>query len=245
MADPTHEDWKRLGEELVSRRVALGFRTRSGFAKAKGLKNDRVLAAIENAERTNFSSATLASFDQVYELAPGAINRSLREGVGLAHSEESSVAESRPLGEYTNSELLRELGVRLLEGQLWKTERDVLESRLEIATLPPPSPEEAERLERRRLELLIEMMADYRSRGEDPIAHGGFTEAQVAEADAASASRGDELQRVRESRKATPASAPPVPEGVAADDPGEPSEGEQRREEHDRGYGIDQDGQNR
>lgn len=74
------EAWERLGELLVARRVELGFPNRTKFAKAKGLKDTRILAAVENVERQNFEAATIALMEHTYEWAPGSIRSVLAGG---------------------------------------------------------------------------------------------------------------------------------------------------------------------
>lgn len=74
------EPWRRLGEQLVARRVALGWTRRAAFARDKGLPNDRLLFDLENAKRTNYDAATYAVVEQAYEWATGSVREVLRGG---------------------------------------------------------------------------------------------------------------------------------------------------------------------
>lgn len=76
----TGEDWERLGEQLIARRVALGYRTRAGFVAAKELPHGRTVSDLENAKRANYERATLAHMEQVYEWTTGSIRRVLAGG---------------------------------------------------------------------------------------------------------------------------------------------------------------------
>jgi transcriptional regulator with XRE-family HTH domain len=67
------ERWHELGEQLIRRRVALGFPKRSEFAKHLRLTHDRTLSDIENGRRANYSAATLGQLEGHYRLAVRAI----------------------------------------------------------------------------------------------------------------------------------------------------------------------------
>ena len=86
---PTDQDWRRLGELLIARRVALGFPKRLTFARDRGFTHDRTLSDIVNARRTNFDPATLAQIEQAYEWAPRSVLAVLDGGepVELGRSE--------------------------------------------------------------------------------------------------------------------------------------------------------------
>jgi hypothetical protein len=78
---PSQEDWKRLGEQLIRRRVLLDrrFRKRRVFAEECGV-NWRLVSDIESARRTNFGQAVLAELEIAYRLAPGSMERFLVGG---------------------------------------------------------------------------------------------------------------------------------------------------------------------
>ncbi|MGI5247616.1 hypothetical protein [Dactylosporangium sp. CA-139066] len=57
------EDWQRLGQAVVARRVELGMKTRQSFAAA-AFMSERVLAEIEKARRSNYDPATIARLEQ-------------------------------------------------------------------------------------------------------------------------------------------------------------------------------------
>lgn len=62
-------DWGRLGVEIVSRRVALGMRTREEFAANVNLSY-RSLSDLENGKRP-FQRSTLAMIEQALDWWPG------------------------------------------------------------------------------------------------------------------------------------------------------------------------------
>lgn len=66
-------DWDRLAEALLRRRVELGHRNRTQFAAAVGEKNDRTISDLEHARRDNYTPATLASMERIYQWEPGSI----------------------------------------------------------------------------------------------------------------------------------------------------------------------------
>ena len=107
--DQQDGDWERLAELLISRRVQLGYQRRSAFSRDRGLPNDRVIAAVENYERTNFAPATIALIEQIYEWEPGSIRSVLAGGmprpksgeganVGASAEDEDTLLYRRPSG---------------------------------------------------------------------------------------------------------------------------------------------------
>ncbi len=92
----TDERWQRLGRLLVERRVELGYTNRTRFASDKGFKNTRVLAAIENAERTNFDATTITSIELAYGWRLGSIKNVLDGG-------DPSIAPARETGQADGS----------------------------------------------------------------------------------------------------------------------------------------------
>lgn len=74
------QDWQRLGERLLRRRMELGWTRRSAFAKHLGMTHDRTLADLENARRNNFEPGTLVFIEQGYAWEPGSIAAVLAGG---------------------------------------------------------------------------------------------------------------------------------------------------------------------
>lgn len=109
----TPPEWQRLADLLVSRRTQLGYRQRNQFAKAHGLKHDRLLFDLENAKRTNFEQGTLAQFEQLYQWAPGSIQAVLDGGDPTPADRSSRAGRMRHIEDFTSEELLWELGRRV------------------------------------------------------------------------------------------------------------------------------------
>ena len=78
-----HSAWARLGELLVRRRIELDsrYRNRRTFTSERAVEY-RIVNDIELGRRDNYEPATLAGLEVAYELAPGAISRTLA-GDGL------------------------------------------------------------------------------------------------------------------------------------------------------------------
>jgi hypothetical protein len=74
MAD---EDWKRLGDYVVARRIALGMRDRRALAAVTGV-TDRTLGKVETGRRV--SASTLGALDNHLGWAPGSCRRILAGG---------------------------------------------------------------------------------------------------------------------------------------------------------------------
>jgi Helix-turn-helix len=74
MAD---EDWKRLGDYVIARRIALGMRDRRALAAATGV-TDRTLGKIENGKRV--SASTLGAVENHLGWTPGSCRRVLTGG---------------------------------------------------------------------------------------------------------------------------------------------------------------------
>lgn len=93
----SNENWERLGQLLIERRVKLKYPKRAAFARDKGQKTDRILAAIENGERQNFDRSTLALIEDLYEWQHGSIDAVLAGGLPIPLEERSSpaVAEAK------------------------------------------------------------------------------------------------------------------------------------------------------
>ncbi len=71
------EDWRRLADYVVARRVELGMRDRRAFAEATGV-TDRTLGKLENGQRV--SPSTLGMVENQLGWAPGSCRRILAGG---------------------------------------------------------------------------------------------------------------------------------------------------------------------
>jgi transcriptional regulator with XRE-family HTH domain len=71
------EDWRRLADYVVARRVGLGMRDRRALALATGI-TDRTLGKLENGQRV--SSSTLAAIENELGWVPGSGRRVLEGG---------------------------------------------------------------------------------------------------------------------------------------------------------------------
>jgi transcriptional regulator with XRE-family HTH domain len=68
------DDWERLSDYVVARRIALGLRDRRALAAATGV-SDRTLGKLENAKRV--SASTLGAVENRLGWAPGSCRRIL------------------------------------------------------------------------------------------------------------------------------------------------------------------------
>jgi hypothetical protein len=71
------DDWERLGDYVVARRIALGMRDRQALASATGV-TDRTLGKLENGKRV--SASTLGAVENQLGWAPGSCRRILAGG---------------------------------------------------------------------------------------------------------------------------------------------------------------------
>lgn len=71
------EDWRRLADYVVARRVELGMRDRRALAAATGV-TDRTLGKLENGHRV--SASTLAVIENELGWSPGSYRRILAGG---------------------------------------------------------------------------------------------------------------------------------------------------------------------
>jgi Helix-turn-helix len=71
------EDWRRLADYVVARRVELGMRDRRALAAATGI-TDRTLGKLENAQRV--SPSTLGVIENLFGWAPGSCRRIMAGG---------------------------------------------------------------------------------------------------------------------------------------------------------------------
>ena len=73
----TTEDWRRLADYVVARRVELGMRDRRALAAATGI-TDRTLGKLENGQRV--SPSTLGVIENAFAWAPGSCRRIMAGG---------------------------------------------------------------------------------------------------------------------------------------------------------------------
>jgi hypothetical protein len=71
------EDWRRLGDYVIARRVELNMRDRRAFAEATGV-TDRTLGKLENGQRV--SASTLGVVENQLGWGPGSCRRILAGG---------------------------------------------------------------------------------------------------------------------------------------------------------------------
>ncbi len=81
------EDWRRLADYVVARRVELRMRDRRAFAEATGV-TERTLGKLENGQRV--SPSTLGVVENLLGWAPGSCRRVLAGGEPNARSAEQS-----------------------------------------------------------------------------------------------------------------------------------------------------------
>ncbi len=86
MADA--EDWKRLGDYVVARRIALGMRDRRSLAATTGI-TERTLGKVETGHRV--SASTLGALDNHLGWAPGSCRRILVGGEPASAAPDSAV----------------------------------------------------------------------------------------------------------------------------------------------------------
>lgn len=74
-------DWKRLGEQLILRRIQIDpkYRVRTVFARERGI-NYKLAADVETGYRADFATATLAEIARAYEVTYESIGEALRGG---------------------------------------------------------------------------------------------------------------------------------------------------------------------
>jgi Helix-turn-helix len=84
------EDWQRLADYVVARRVELGMRDRRAFAEATGV-TERTLGKLENGQRV--SPSTLGMVENRLGWAPGSCRRILAGGEPNVGSPDRGQAE--------------------------------------------------------------------------------------------------------------------------------------------------------
>lgn len=84
-------NWRRLADYVVARRVAFGMRDRRALAAATGV-TERTLGKLENGQRV--SASTLAAIENQLEWAPGSSRRILAGGEPVTSHAESTDDQS-------------------------------------------------------------------------------------------------------------------------------------------------------
>jgi transcriptional regulator with XRE-family HTH domain len=82
-------DWKRLGDYIVARRIALGMRDRRSLANATGV-TERTLGKVENGNRV--SASTLGALDNHLGWTPGSCRQILGGGEPVAALSAAGIA---------------------------------------------------------------------------------------------------------------------------------------------------------
>jgi transcriptional regulator with XRE-family HTH domain len=90
------ENWLRLADYVVARRVQLGMRDRRALAEATGV-TDRTLGKLENGQRV--SASTIAVIENKFGWAPGSCRRI------LAGEEPTSVSAGQDESDYADPTL--------------------------------------------------------------------------------------------------------------------------------------------
>jgi transcriptional regulator with XRE-family HTH domain len=85
------DDWRRLADYVVARRVAVGFRDRRALAAATGI-TERTLGKLENGQRV--SASTLGAIENFLGWTPGSCRRILAGGEPTVGSGASDDEES-------------------------------------------------------------------------------------------------------------------------------------------------------
>lgn len=102
--------WKRLGDLLMRRRVEIDprYRNRRVFVAERGM-DYRMVNTVERGQRSNYEPQTIAAFEEAYQLAPGAIARTLNgadlEPLPPARSAREAAAPPSPLSDVDEAEL--------------------------------------------------------------------------------------------------------------------------------------------
>lgn len=81
MTSDPGQDWQRLGELLIRRRLDLDprYRNRQVFAAERGVEY-RIVSDFERHRRSNYHAVTIAEIERAYELPPGSVGRVLAGG---------------------------------------------------------------------------------------------------------------------------------------------------------------------
>src|SRR5688500_10170750 len=93
--DGRMEDWQRLGEYVVARRVERGFRTRGDLASAVQVSS-RLLGDIEKGRRGNFDPVTIAALEAALGWETGSVRRIVEGGEPQLRPPAPSTTGERP-----------------------------------------------------------------------------------------------------------------------------------------------------
>lgn len=124
-------DWQRLAEEVIARRVELGYRTREQFVTEVGISR-RVISDIENHRRDNYDKATIARLEDALRWKHGQIAAILR---GELSGPPEIAADVDPLLVVANSKLSDEEKVRLYGYVLRRRARQQSDLAQEVAAI--------------------------------------------------------------------------------------------------------------
>jgi hypothetical protein len=112
------EDWRRLADLLVARRVQLGYLRRAQLLRAKNAGHfERIALDVENAKRNNYDKASIAMVERIYGWQPGSVRAVLTGGEPVTadetvrgDDEDAFVAEAGEEPEaVSNAEVLEEI----------------------------------------------------------------------------------------------------------------------------------------
>lgn len=92
--DGLMDDWVRLGEYVVRRRVERGFRTRGDLADAVQV-SARLLGDIEKGRRGNFDPATIAALESALDWETGSVRRIVEGGEPQVRATPAPVVKDR------------------------------------------------------------------------------------------------------------------------------------------------------
>ncbi|MFD2839361.1 helix-turn-helix domain-containing protein [Populibacterium corticicola] len=90
----TEDDWKRLGQEIVRRRIACGYLTAKDLAEAVGV-TPRVIGDLENGRRTNYGPATLVNLEKALGWGSQSLYALLGGGQATLVEQQKMVKSSR------------------------------------------------------------------------------------------------------------------------------------------------------
>jgi len=93
--DVRMEDWERLGQYVVRRRVECGFKTRGDLAAAVQVSS-RVLGDIEKGRRGNYDPVTIAGLESALDWESGSVRRIVEGGEPDVRASAPSAAGEAP-----------------------------------------------------------------------------------------------------------------------------------------------------
>ncbi len=95
--EPMADNWARLAEHVITRRVDRGYKTRQAFATASGLSL-RTLGDIERHDRDSYDNATLATLESALGWEPGSVQNILTGGKPRTADEDGKPRNPRRAG---------------------------------------------------------------------------------------------------------------------------------------------------